>query len=109
MRVHTPRQRTSAARAPAKRPPLERHSAKRYALIYARGTRQCATIRSISRRGIRLDGAFGLEPGDTVTIELPSMPTLDGKVEWSVAAFCGIEFSQPLAETDPALTNTVAM
>ncbi|MCZ7594564.1 MAG: hypothetical protein M5U16_06320 [Hyphomicrobium sp.] len=92
-----------------KRPPLERHSAMRYALVYARGTRQCATIRSISRHGIRLDGAFGLEPGDAVTVELPSMPAIDGKVEWSVAAFCGIAFNSPLAETDPVLTDTLAM
>jgi len=62
-------------------------------------------IRGISRTGVKLDAAFGLKPGDAVTVELLSRRTLDGSVVWSVAAFCGIELDHPLAENDPALTD----
>lgn len=62
-------------------------------------------IREISRTGVKLDAAFGINPGDAVTVELLSRRTLEGTVVWSVAAFCGIEFDQPLAENDPALTD----
>jgi hypothetical protein len=30
---------------------------------------------------------------------------MGGKVAWSVAAFCGIKFDQPLAENNPALID----
>jgi hypothetical protein len=57
----------------------------------------------ISREGVKLDRAFGVKAGDAVTVELLSRGTLNGTVAWSVAAFCGIEFDQPLGESDPAL------
>jgi len=46
-----------------------------------------------------------ITPGEAVTVELLSRRTLESMVAWSVAAFCSIEFDQPLAENDPALTG----
>lgn len=73
-------------------------------MLQARGTLQYPSIRSISRSGIKLDGAFGLEPGDIVTVKLPTQ-ALSGTVEWSVAGFCGILFAEPLSADDPALVE----
>ena len=97
--------RSQAAQRPAKGRPLERHEAPRQAILHSHGRLQCVDMREISRGGVKLDGAFGLKPGDVVSVELLSRRTLNGTVAWSVAAFCGIEFDQPLAENDPALTG----
>lgn len=76
-----------------------------HALLQAHGKVQCPSIRSISRSGVKLDGAFGLQPGDAVSVKLPSQLTVGGTVEWSVAGFCGIVFDHPLAADDPALAE----
>jgi hypothetical protein len=91
------------ARTPAK--PLRERRAPRFAILHAHGRLQCVDLRDISRSEVKLDRAFGLKPGDPVSVELLSRRTLDGTVAWSVAAFCGIEFDQPLAENDLALTG----
>lgn len=99
-RLHTYTRRTFAARQPFKR-----HAPTQHALLQAHGKVQCPSIRSISRSGIKLDGAFGLQPGDVVDVKLPSQLTVSGKVDWSVAGFCGVLFDQPLAADDPALAE----
>ena len=96
----------SAERILAKGRPFDRHAATQHAILHSHGRIQCVDICGISRRGVKLDPAFGLKPGDAVTVELLSRRTLEGTVAWSIAAFCGIEFDQPLAENDPALTGT---
>jgi len=93
----------SAARTLAKQP-RERRT-PRHAILHSQGRLQCVDLHDISRGEVKLDGAFGLKPGDPVSVELLSRRTLDGTVTWSVAAFCGITFDQPLAENDPALTG----
>jgi len=95
----------SAERSLTKDRPFDRHAATQHAILHSNGRIQCVDICGISRRGVKLDPAFGLKPGDAVTVELLSRRTLEGTVAWSVAAFCGIEFDQPLAENDPALTG----
>ncbi len=95
MRLHT------ARGSLAKRPPF--HAANRFALLQAHGKVQHPSIRSVTRGGIRLDGAFGLNAGDPVSVKLSSQHTVDGTVDWSVAGFCGVVFAMPLAEDDPAL------
>lgn len=85
--------------------PFKRHAPTRQAALCANGTTQCVSVRSISRTGVKLDRAFGLQPGDAVSVKLPSQEKLAGVVEWSVAGFCGIRFDQPLAEDDPALLD----
>lgn len=87
------------------RPPFKRHQPVRYALLQAHGKVQCPSIRSISSTGIRLDGAFGLQPGDAVSVRLPSQQTVSGSVDWAVAGFCGIVFSHALATDDPCLAE----
>jgi len=94
-----------AARGRSKRPLFEQQDSIRHAILHSHGRLQCVAIRQISRRDIKLDNAFGLAPGDIVTIELLSRRTLHGTVTWSVAAFCGIEFDRPLADNDLALTS----
>jgi hypothetical protein len=90
-------------RSLAKGRSFERRKAPRHAILHAHGQLQCVDMTDISREGVKLDRAFGVKAGDPVTVELLSRRTLNGTVAWSVAAFCGIEFDQPLAENDPAL------
>jgi len=96
---------TSARRGVGMRLPFKRHAPTRHAVLSANGASQCVSLRSISRHGVRLDRAFGLQPGDTVDVRLPSQQPLNGTVDWSVAGFCGIRFDQPLADGDPALAG----
>lgn len=96
---------STAGRALAQRPPFKRPAPARYAMLQARGTVQCPSIRSISRSGIKLDGAFGLQAGDVVTVKLPTQHALNGTVEWSVAGFCGILFAEPLSADDAVLLD----
>jgi len=99
---HQTRLRVSGVRTPAKNRLFE-HDTPRQAILHSHGRLQCVDLRDISRGEIKLDRAFGLKPGDSVSIELLSRRILKGTVAWSIAAFCGIKFDQPLAEDDPAL------
>lgn len=63
---------------------------------------QTVVIRDASRGGMKIEYAYGLNVGDKVTIELNSR-VLEATVAWSVASYCGVDFSTPLAEDDPAL------
>ncbi len=105
MEPSAPRFQTSAKLTVPHRLPFKRHAPTRHALLQANGKIQGPSIRSITRSGIRLDGAFGLQPGDEVTVRLPSQQSVSGTVEWSVAGFCGVAFTHPLAEDDPALAE----
>ncbi|MFN3625625.1 MAG: hypothetical protein ACK4TP_16370 [Hyphomicrobium sp.] len=103
MEISAARLQTIPRRALPHRPPF--HAPTRYALLQAHGKVQCPSIRSVTRSGIRLDGAFGLCAGEAVTVRLPSEKTVSGTVDWTVAGFCGIAFAEPLAEDDPALSE----
>ena len=96
---------SAARRDPAQRPPFKRPAPARHAMLQAHGALQCPSIRGISRSGIKLDGAFGLQAGDVVTVKLPTQHALSGTVEWSVGGFCGVLFAQPLAADDAALLD----
>ena len=78
---------------------------QRNAILHSHWGLQCVGLRVISRDEVKIDRAFGLKPGDQVSVELLSRRKLSGTVAWSVAAFCGIKFDQRLAENDPALTG----
>ncbi len=103
MELSAMRTQISTRRPFAHRPPF--HAPSRYAVVRANGKVQCPSIRSMTRSGIRLDGAFGLKPGDSVSVKLPSQTTVNGTVGWSVAGFCGVDFAAPLSEDDPALAE----
>ena len=64
---------------------------------------QRITIQNVSQGGMQLRDAFGLMPGDVITVELLSRRTFDGTVMWSVAPYTGIAFDKPLADDDPML------
>jgi PilZ domain len=80
-------------------------SAELAALLNSGDRAQSVTIRSISREGMTVEYARGLQPGDAVRVQLFSNRTLMGAVRWSLAAYCGIAFTAPLAEDDPVLLS----
>ena len=84
---------------------FERRSTWAPAVVHFDDHAQNVIIRDISRGGMKLEFAYGLMPGDKITIELASARTLDATVTWSVAAFCGVEFFGLLAEDDPVLAS----
>ncbi len=82
---------------------FERHDISMRALLHLRARYQSVLVRDVSPGGMKLEKAFGLMPGDIVTVELLSGRALQGKVMWSVAPFCGLAFEQPLHLQDPLL------
>jgi PilZ domain len=83
----------------------DRRDTKMHAIVHRRGRFQSVGIRDISPAGMKLEGAFGLLPGDVITIELVSRRTIAGTVAWAVAPYMGIAFDQPLSEDDPLLAQ----
>jgi len=82
-----------------------RQKARWDAVLYVHGRFQNVIIHNISRSGMKLKNAFGLVPGDVVSVELLSQRTFDGTVVWSVAPYTGIAFTDFLADDDPVLTG----
>jgi hypothetical protein len=54
---------------------------------------------------MKLKNAFGLAPGDVVTVELLFDRKLQGTVMWSVAPYTGLAFDGLLADGDPLLES----
>ena len=75
------------------------------AVLQLHGRFQRIIIHNISQSGMKLKNAFGLVPGDVVSVELVSRRKLEGTVMWSVAPYTGIAFDEPLAEDDPLLVS----
>lgn len=75
------------------------------AVLYVHGRFQNIIIHNISRSGMKLKNAFGLVPGDLVSVELVSHRIFDGTVVWSVAPYTGIAFTEFLEEDDPILAG----
>ncbi len=82
---------------------FERHDTRMRALLHFRARYQSVIVRDVSHGGMKLEKAFGLVPGDVVTIVLLSGRAFQGKVMWSVAPFCGLAFETPLDLQDPLL------
>jgi hypothetical protein len=88
--------------------PLRRHprtQTRLRAVLYARDTFIPTTIRDISVGGIGLEGAYGVFPGDRVSIALISGEKRTGIVRWWLNGCCGVQFDTPLAATDPWLAR----
>jgi hypothetical protein len=81
----------------------ERSVTRKHAILQSHERSQTVLIRDISVGGMKLQNAFGVVPGDVVTIELLNRRALSGKVAWSVAPYCGVRFDTALAESDPLL------
>ncbi len=75
------------------------------AVLYVHGRFQNIIIHNISRSGMKLKNAFGLVPGDVVSVELVSHRIFDGTVVWSVAPYTGIAFTEFLEDDDPILAG----
>ena len=82
---------------------FERRNTWVQALLHFGDRTQSIVIRDISRSGMRIEFAYGLNPGDEIEVELMSGRRLQGNVAWSVAAYCGVELQTLLAEDDPVL------
>jgi hypothetical protein len=82
---------------------FERRSTWVQAALHFDGRTQSIVVRDVSRGGMKIEFAYGLSPGDQVSIELMSGRVLKATVAWSVAAYCGVEFPSPLNEDDPVL------
>lgn len=80
-------------------------SAELPALLHCHGRSQSVVIRRISREGMTVEYAFGLNPKDVVGVQLLSNRTLSGSAVWSVAAYCGIAFDTPLADDHTLLLS----
>ncbi len=86
-----------------KRRLFERQPTRMRAIVHFRAHFQSVLIRDVSTGGMKLEKAFGLIAGDSVTIELLSGRSLQAKVIWSVAPFCGLAFEKTLDQRDPLL------
>ncbi len=84
---------------------FERRSTWSPAVVHFDGKAQNVIIRDASCGGMKLEFAYGLMPGDKIGIELASERMLEGTVMWSVAAFCGVEFTSMLDEADPVIAS----
>ena len=82
---------------------FERCDTRMRVLLHFRARYQSVIVRDVSPGGMKLEKAFGLMPGDIVTIELLSGRAFQGKVIWSVAPFCGLAFENTLEQQDPLL------
>ena len=92
-------------RSVAKRRTFERCNAWVHARLHFGNHAQTVVIRDVSQGGMKIEYAYGLTPGDKVTIEIDASRALDATVDWPVATYCGIEFDTPLAEGDPLLIS----
>jgi PilZ domain-containing protein len=99
------RQLPSIERPLSERRSFARHKARLEGILTLHGRFQRVLLHNISRSGVKLKNAFGLVPGDVVTVELLSDRTLEGTVMWSVAPYTGIAFDDLLADNDPLLDS----
>ena len=89
-------------------PTLERGAhARKYmclpALLLGHGLCSSVTIRDYSMRGLCLDGAFGFETRERVTVELLTGQRLPVVVAWSKGTEIGVRFVGPITSGHPAL------
>jgi hypothetical protein len=82
---------------------FERRSTWLHAVVHCEDRAQSVVIRDISRGGMKIEFAYGLEPGDEIMVELMPGRVLEATVVWSLAAYCGVEFPAPLEEDDDIL------
>ena len=61
-------------------------------------------VRDISAGGVKIQNAFGLVPGDPITLEFLTRRKIEGQIAWSVPPYCGVKFNTPLHSDDPLLT-----
>jgi PilZ domain len=99
------RQLPSIERPLSERRSLARHKARLDAILTMHRRFQHILIHNISRSGMKLKNAFGLAPGDVVTVELLFDRKLQGTVMWSVAPYTGLAFDGLLADGDPLLES----
>jgi PilZ domain len=83
-----------------------RYGIRKHAILHCHDRVQTVVVRDISAGGVKIQNAFGLVPGDPITLELLTRRTLEGEIAWSVPPYCGIKFYTPLRSDDPLLTMT---
>ena len=83
-----------------------RYGIRKHAILHCHDRVQTVVIRDISAGGLKIQNAFGLVPGDPITLELLTRRTLEGEIAWSVPPYCGVKFNTPLEGDDPLLAMT---
>jgi hypothetical protein len=81
----------------AREPRQPRHSVRIKALLDAHGTCHSIEIIDYSRHGFKLERAFGIDPGQRVTVELRSGLRLPMIVLWVERGQAGVRFLGPIA------------
>lgn len=104
-RAHVRQLPPSAEQNLSERRAFARQKTRWDAVLYVHGRFQNIIIHNISRSGMKLKNAFGLVPGDVMSVELVSHRIFDGTVVWSVAPYTGIAFTEFLEDDDPILAG----
>lgn len=77
------------------------------ATLHANGETQPTVIDDLSTGGAGLNGAIGIYANQHVEIELADGRRLSGKVAWWLSGCCGIQFAQPISDTDPLFDDVL--
>jgi hypothetical protein len=83
-----------------------RYGIRKHAILHCHERVQTVVVRDISAGGVKIQNAFGLVPGDPITLEFLTRRKIEGEIAWSVPPYCGVKFNAPLASDDPMLTMT---
>ncbi len=70
---------------------------------------QRVTLSDISPTGAGLTSCPSLKTGSFVAIELPNGRRLEGHAAWSYANSIGIQFTNPIDDTDPVFSDILAL
>jgi hypothetical protein len=83
-----------------------RYGIRKHAILHCHDRVQTVVVRDISGGGVKIQNAFGLVPGDPITLEFLTRRKIEGEIAWSVPPYCGVRFNTPLESDDPLLTMT---
>jgi hypothetical protein len=98
LHMAAPLTRKSAAERPLIRRKHERFTLSESVWVSCRGSAKSAMLVDFSAGGLRLDGTFGLMPGDQINVRLSSGEELAGSVVWSLGAMVGVAFPTDRSE-----------
>jgi hypothetical protein len=71
--------------------------------------RHRVTLSDISSSGVGLTLCPSIQPGCSISIELPNNKVLGGTVKWSNGGSVGVLFAEPLIETDPLFRSILGL
>lgn len=84
----------------------KRHAVSIEATLHRNGRHQAMLINDISAGGAGLESVVGVFANDAVEIELHNGRRISATVAWQMSGCCGLQFVEPLSETDPLLAGS---